>query len=66
MRAFFVTDIVMNEGLPHLPSQTKHCNVIEDVTVIVRVLDDLLHAGQRLFRLNCSFCNVVVPNLIKK
>ena len=66
MRAFFVTDIVMNEGLPHLPSQTKHCNVIEDVTVIVGVLDDLLHASPRLFRLHCSCCNVVVPDLTKK
>ena len=40
-----------NEGLIHLLSKTEDCNVMEDVTIIVGVLNDLfqrmdgLHVG---------------------
>ena len=54
------------EWLPHLLSQTKDRNVIKDVAVIAKVLNDLLYASPSLFRLHRSCCNVVVPDLSKK
>ena len=58
--------VFFNEGLIHLLSKTEDCNVMEDVTIIVGVLDDLFHSCPSLFRLHCSCSNVVVPDLRKR
>ena len=55
-----------NEGSIHLLSKTEDCNVMEEVTIIVGVLNDLFHSCPSLFRLHCSCSNVVVPDLRKR